>query len=891
MAELPSGTVSLLFSDIEGSTTLLSRLGPAYAAALDAHRRVLRAAWAEHGGTELGTEGDSFYVVFRTAGQAVAAATQAQREIAARDWPADERVRVRIGIHTGSPGVHDGAYVGMDVHRAARIAGAAHGGQVVLSQTTAHLAEDHLPQMVGLRDLGSHRLKDIPRAERLFQLTIDGLQNAFPPLRTLGTSSSLPRPATPLVGRERELAGLAALLHRREVRLLTLTGPGGAGKTRLAVALAQAVLERFPDGVFFVPLAAVTTSELMWTSVGELLDAPPERRMPPALFEHVAHRSALVVLDNLEQIDDAHAVVAALLEAAPGLVMVTTSRRPLHVAGEHEHPVPPLELPIDAEPAAAVRSEAVQLFVQHATMVRPSFELTADNTADVVAVCRRLDGLPLAIELAAARLKLLSPAALLSRLDQALDLAATGHHTPTRQRTLRATLAWSYDLLDSDQQAFFRRLGVFSGGADLAAVAAVTVDLPPDRDPLDLLGDIVDASLAVVSESPVGEPRVTLLGTTRDYALQLLQEAGETQRARQLHGEHYGELPGVLRSMLVGPHYVAAVDRFALELANLREALAWALERSDEATAEEQVRGRGELSLAADLASLAISVGYVAEARSWLERAIEAGQPGQEKAVAACKARLAEVLLHQGEHERVRDLARQSLDVSRSAGDHQTIVTSLSVLATSHLQTGDNVAARQMLQEAAATARAAGLDVALSGALGALFTLEADEGNLERAQALLTQTSALDERLGVAWGPAWAGAATARLLLAQGKYPEAAAQVPGVVRDVLTLGEPGALAAVADLCVAILGHGDPEYAAQLLGAVDAMRQREGRPRPRSEDDNLQRQLATIKRGASPENWARHYDRGSAMTVEALLLHVSETAQASPSSTADGATLS
>jgi class 3 adenylate cyclase len=294
--------VSLLFSDIEGSTVLLSRLGPAYAEALDGHRRVLRKAWASHGGTELGTEGDSFFVVFPTAGAAVSAAAQGQRELAAYPWPGGERVRVRIGIHTGSPSVHDGEYVGMDVHRAARIASSAHGGQVVVSSVTADLARGGLPDGVGLRDLGSHQLKDIPVPEHLFQATIDGLQTDFASLKTLGTASSLPVPATSLVGRDGELAELSALLQSPGVRLVTLIGPGGSGKTRLAIAVAQRLVGLFPDGVFFVPLASVTSADVMWTSIAEVLDVPPKGRIPPGFFNYVAHRSALFVLDNLEQL-------------------------------------------------------------------------------------------------------------------------------------------------------------------------------------------------------------------------------------------------------------------------------------------------------------------------------------------------------------------------------------------------------------------------------------------------------------------------------------------------------------------------------------------------------------------------------------------------------------
>jgi class 3 adenylate cyclase len=342
---LPSGTVSLLFSDIEGSTVLLSRLGPAYADTLDAQRLVLRRAWAVHGGTEMGTEGDSFFVVFPTAQGAVAAAAQAQRQLAAYPWPEGARVRVRMGIHTGSPAIHDGGYVGMDVHRAARVAGAAHGGQVVVSDATAHLVSGCLPDGVELRDSGVHRLKDIPAPERLFRLAIDGLQVDFPPLKTLGAASRLPVTATPLVGRDAEVAELTAQLRLPDVRLLTLTGPGGSGKTRLGIALAHRLIDAFPDGVYFVPLAVVTTAEVMWTSIAEVLDVPPEGRAPPGLFRHVAHRSALFVLDNLEQLASADTVVAQLLDHAPQLVVIATSRRPLHVPAEYEHLVPHLSSP------------------------------------------------------------------------------------------------------------------------------------------------------------------------------------------------------------------------------------------------------------------------------------------------------------------------------------------------------------------------------------------------------------------------------------------------------------------------------------------------------------------------------------------------------------------
>jgi predicted ATPase len=549
--------------------------------------------------------------------------------MSSKQWPAGATVRVRMGIHTGNPTVHDGGYVGMDVHRAARIAGAAHGGQVVVSAATAELIGAALPADVRLRDLGSFRLKDLPLPERLFQLTGANLLDGFPPLKTFGSASSLPRPATDLVGRNGELAELTALLSAG-ARLVTLTGPGGSGKTRLAIGVAAATVDRYPDGVFFAPLAAVTTAEVMWTTIAQVLDVPPEARTPPALFTHVAQRRALFVLDNLEQIAGADTVVADLLREAPHTAVIAATRRPLHLAAEHEHPVPPLELPDedDADVTGAQASGAVQLFVQQARKVKPSFMLTADNVADVTALCRRLDGLPLAIELAAARSKLLSPRALLTRLDQALDIKEAGIDKPARQQTLRAAIDWSYDVLTKEQQAFFRRLGVFAGGADLDAIPALTAEL----DALDMLTDLVDASLITISEDPDGEPRVALLETIRAYARDQLGAHGELDATSQAHAEHYLNLSQQLQPLMLTQQRKAIRARFQAEHDNIRAALEWALRAPTtsgaESNADDEHRVRIGLGLCAHAGGFWRSSGYSAEGLGWVERAI--GRAGEQ---------------------------------------------------------------------------------------------------------------------------------------------------------------------------------------------------------------------------------------------------------------------
>lgn len=515
MNALPSGTVTLLFSDMESSTQMVHALGSVWPDVLDAQRMVCRDAWAAHGGHELGTEGDSFFVVFDTAPAAVVAAVEAQRALATRDWPDGVEVRVRMGIHSGSPQRHGEGYVGMDVHRAARVAAAAHGGQVLVSEVTSGLAEGALGEAGRWIDLGEHQLKDVPGRTRLFQASAPGLGVSFPPVRTVGAAGALPGLSADLVGRETEVADVQALL-RDGHRLVSLTGPGGTGKTTLSLAVAAEVADAFPDGVFALRLAGVRTEAGMWAALSQVLDVPADGHVPPGFFTYVAHRRVLLVLDNLEQIDGADTVVRALLGSAAHVVVVATSRRPLHVAGEREYAVTPLGV-------AASR----ELFVQHAVRVRRGFALTDDNTAAIDAICAALDGLPLAVEIAAARSKLMSPQAILARIDTSLDLASTDRSREARQATVRGAIAWSYDLLGSPHRSVLGHLGVFVGGASYDALEAVlpSEDLG-DLDLMDVLFDLVDASLVTTTDAEDGEPRFGLLETVRRFALDRLESEG-----------------------------------------------------------------------------------------------------------------------------------------------------------------------------------------------------------------------------------------------------------------------------------------------------------------------------------------------------------------------------
>jgi len=570
VGELPGGTITMLFTDIEGSTALLSRLGDRYAEALSAHRVLMRAAMAAWHGREISTEGDSFFVVFESAADALGCCLAAQRALAGHDWPGGLAVRVRMGLHSGEPAQHEDNYLGMDVHRAARIAATAHGGQVVLSDPTRLLAASRLPDGASVRDLGFHRLKDIEEAERIYQLVAPGLQEDFPPLKSLGTPASLPAPATPLVGRSEELDRLCAAVRREQVRLVTLTGTGGVGKTRLALAAAAALDHAFPHGVYFVALAAVRDAEIMWKTLADSLDVSADGPVAGAVTGYLAGRRTLLVLDNLEQLDGAAGVVAALLAAAPGVVVLATSRGPLHLPGEHEQPVPPLEIPGRAGLAAVSASAAAQLFAQQAGMARPGFTLTEDNAADIAAICGRLDGLPLAIELAAARVRLLSPKALHARLRQSLELPA-GVGRPLRQQTLRNTVAWSYELLDPDAAGVFRRISVFAGGCDLDALAAVAL---PAGDPLEVVAGLLDVSLITVTEGADGEPRAGMLETIREYARERLARDDDPEGTRRRHAEHYLEIAERAQEQLEGPGQLAALDRLEADHDNLRAALA-----------------------------------------------------------------------------------------------------------------------------------------------------------------------------------------------------------------------------------------------------------------------------------------------------------------------------
>jgi predicted ATPase/class 3 adenylate cyclase len=653
MAAPPSGTVTLLFSDIEGSTRLLRRTGPAYPGLLERHRALLREAFERHGGHVLGAEGDGFFVAFESAGDAAAAAAEGQRALAGHDWPPGSEIRVRMGLHTGEPRLVDRNYVGLDVHHAARVMSAGHGGQVVVSAATRSL----LGPGVELRDLGEHLLKDLAGPEQLYQLELVGLPAEFPPLNTLDSRFTLlPTVPNAFVGRERELAEAGELLARDDVRLVTLVGPGGTGKTRLALQLAGNVSERFAGGSAFVQLAPVRDSELVVPTVAQTLglrDQPGESAIE-TLSEHLRDKQVLLVLDNFEQVLAAAPAVASLLAAAPGLKLLATSRAPLHLSGERSYRVPQLAL-----------DDAVALFAERAQAAAPDFRLDDGNADTVAEICRRLDGLPLAIELAAPRVRTLSPQALLRRLDQRLPLLTGGaQDADERQQTLRGTIAWSYDLLLEHEQALFRRLAVFVGGFRLEAAAAVG----ESGDVLEDLDSLVEQSLLLrLREDSDGEPRFWMLETIREYAREQLEGAGELESARRRHGAWFAELAECLDAEAVTGDQAAAVGRLVDDYPNLRAALERAREDRD-----------GELLLrfATALWPFWSTRGYVAEGRQALEDALAlSGERPPRALLGLCALRV-----FSGNSDGLLDDIQEVLHAAEELGDSLTLAQSWNLL-------------------------------------------------------------------------------------------------------------------------------------------------------------------------------------------------------------------
>jgi predicted ATPase/class 3 adenylate cyclase len=653
VASPPTGTVTFLFTDIEGSTRMWERSPQAMQAALAHHDELLRRAIEKHGGYVFKTVGDAFCCAFRTAPDALEAALEAQRLLLKERWAESDPVRVRMALHMGAVEEREGDYFGPPVNRVARLLSAAHGGQVLLSAATHEMVRDQLPAGMNLAELGEHRLKDLFRPERVFQLVSPDLPSEFPPLRTLDTyRNNLPLQPTPLIGREKEVSEVCNLVRGDETHLLTLTGPGGTGKTRLALQAAADLLDDFPDGTFFAPLATLSEAELFLSTVAETLGVRETGEQPlvESLKDYLHERQLLLVLDNFEQVLGAAPTVTELLAEAPGLKVLATSRAPLGLYGEHVYPVPPLTLPDLKRPPSLERLtqyEAVGLFVERARALKPDFKVTNESAPAVAEICVRLDGLPLAIELAAARITMLPPKAMLQRLTSRLKLLTGGaRDLPERQRTLRATIEWSYALLDEGEQLLFGRLAVFSGGRTLEAIEAICDaegDLPMDA--FDGVSSLLDKSLIRQEEGPNGEPRFVMLETVHEFAREKLGESAEAEQIKRVHAEYFLTLAEEANPELKGPDQLQWLERLEVEHDNMRTALSWALERRE---AEVVLRLGGALWWFWSVR------GYHSEGRRWLEEVLAMDGRGSPESRAMALAGAGTLASEQGDLDRAQ---------------------------------------------------------------------------------------------------------------------------------------------------------------------------------------------------------------------------------------------
>jgi predicted ATPase/class 3 adenylate cyclase len=779
--DLPSGRVTLLFTDVEGSTKLLHDLGvERYSHALTEHRRVVRAACAGHGGLEVDTQGDAFFFAFPTAPGALRAA----QEIV--DGLESGTVRVRVGVHTGSPLLTDEGYVGPDVHRAARIAASGHGGQVLVSATTVELAEAEgaaTPDV--LHDLGEHRFKDLAAAERLFQL---GAQE-FPPIRSL-YRTNLPVPATELVGREAELGQVAELLRRDGLKLVTLTGPGGTGKTRLALQAAAEAAESNPDGLWWVGLAPLRDAALLVTSLAQTLQVEPQpgRDLADSLATRLEGMRALVLLDNAEHLLPAVAHEVARLRDVPGPTILVTSRERLQLQGEHVYEVPPL-----------AQDDGVELFMTRARALRAD----AQDSESVPELCARLDNLPLALELAAARTVVFSPAQLLERLAGRLDLLKAGRDADPRQQTLRATIEWSYGLLEEDERRLFRALAVFAGGCAYESAEAVC-----GADP-DTLQSLLDKSLLRRLDGNLG-PRFWMLETIRELAAEKLALAGETADARRRHAEHYlalarsanldAEAEGQQRHDIVIP-----------ERDNMRAALAWALENERELGLElvvalENFWATNSPHEGIEWASSLLE-GATGVPESLVVRALRV-QGGMENAV--------------GRPEVAEELWEHALEIARASDDRRAIAVLLHRLSHVAIARRDFPLVRALAEDSLAGHRASGFPKGEAQALSSLAVAVRAEGDLEGALELLHESARIVESIGFRWWHAGALAQIGLVSLELGRLDDARLSTREAL--VLSRGMDDRKGIVFELrLLAEIGvrSGDVECAGKLSGAAEA----------------------------------------------------------------------
>ena len=871
MSALPTGTVTFFFSDIEGSTRLIQQLGERYPDVLLAHHTIQREALAANGGHELRTEGGSFFIVFKSALEACAGAAAVQTMLAQHVWPEDGQVRVRIGLHTGEATLVGNEYLGLDVHRAARIASAGHGGQVLVSETTRALVDHVLAPGLTLKDLGMHRLKDLARPERLFQLTVEGLPADFPALKTLeGTPNNLPTQLTSFIGRDDQVREAKGLLARS--RLLTLTGPGGTGKTRLSLEIAAEVLDQFSDGVYFVPLSAVHDPELVASAIAQALaiSTTGSRRPIDALLDHLREKQTLLVLDNFEQVLKAAPIATQLLEGSAGLRVLVSSRTVLRVSGEQEFPVPPLAMPdLKALPGLAALSqfEAVRLFIERAVAVKPDFEATNQNAPAIAGICERVDGLPLAIELAAARVKLFSPQALLSRLEKSLSALGTGaRDAPARQQTLRGAILWSYDMLDEGPRRLLARVSVFARGGNLEQLEPVC---GPSQD---IGADVVDALDQLADQSLLrrlpdfDEPRFLMLQTIRDFAAERLEESGEAHLIRDRHVKAYIALAQQAQPHLFGPRRKEWLDRLEDDNDNFRAALDWAVASGD---------ARSAMELSAGLWRFWQMRGHLHEGRRRMDGVLAMRDSGEfpKERLAALEA-AGGLAYWQADMQRAQRFYDECLELTRKLGDDRALANALYNAAFPRVVSRAAIAeARPMLEEALPLYREIGDQTGIARVLWGIgnalfFAKEYADARpvLEEAVALNRK---LDDQFGLGWSIHTLGLVTFNL----GDFERARASWIEAIQLFAAGGDvPGIVLQLDNLSALARHEGDFLRAGRLWAAASAHQVSSGTGLGRLLREEEGR---SGREGLNDDEAARAWAEGQAMSLEQAVAYALE----------------
>jgi predicted ATPase/class 3 adenylate cyclase len=880
MRDLPTGTVTFLFTDIEGSTRLLQELGDGYRAVQDAHSSIMRRAIGEARGTVVRTEGDSFFAVFPSPSAALRAAVSAHRNLFFHDWSHGGPLRVRMGMHTGEGVLGGDDYIGIDVNRAARIAAAAWGGQVLLSDATAVLLSGKLPSGVAIRSLGAHRLKDLDRREHLYDLVIDGLPVDFPPPRTLEVPSNLPAELTSFVGREGEVHRVKQLLS--STRLLTLSGPGGTGKTRLALRVARDVCTDFLDGVFMVDLAPVSDPALVVSTIAATLrirEEGWERPVRESLEEFLRDRRILLILDNFEQVLGAAPVVTDLLRSASALKVLVTSRAPLRVRGEQDVPVGPLDVPgLDAPPARAdvARNEAVALFVQRAAAVAPDFDLTDKNAPQLAAIVRRLDGLPLAIELAASRAAVLSPTAMLERMERRLPLLTGGpRDMPRRQQTLRATIGWSYELLSEGERALFRRLAALVGGSTVdAAIAVCDPDGDLGIDILEGLSALVEHSLAQTIDTPSGDVRFGMLQTVREFGIERLETEDDGPMIRRRHAEWFLRLAEAAEPQFRGPELDPWLQKLQIEHDNLRAALRWSIDNDE---------GDIGLRLAAALWRFWHLDGHLSEGRLWVNAVLSLPSAGT-PTIARARALAAEGGLAYWQHDApvVRSAYEEALAITRGLGDDVEIAEGLYNLAFAHGLERGRERARELFVESRKMFEKLGNQRGMADALSFLSAFTRYDGDFSLARTQAEESLRMHQEIGDLFGLMDSLHEVGRAALEMGDLDVARSCFIESLDVLAPLGYRTLVAIVIDhLAAEALKRGRPLRAVRLAGASDALKAAAGGQAP-PEFTDLPDPREEARAAVDDEQIASAWDEGRAMTLhEAVAYARSDADSAEP----------